>query len=169
MKGFLVVIFIGVISFIIVVIVSILLWYDFGKNCGDYLKLAGDAPTVERADMFLEKALQHIEESNLTSGNSAFIFHSPSADVGIWYNQIRGAKATTERILYRISNDSGSVSQLEMDNALMKIREVVRDTGESVTLPPHITWYPYQWAMLIWWLLSVLFIVIGVIALYRTI
>lgn len=164
MKGILVTI--GAISFILVAIFSTIMWYSFNKNCGDYLKLAADAPSIKLADKFLGKALNYIEENNLTEGNSAFIFHTPSADVGIWYNQIRGAKETTSGIINRIQKDSTSVTQLEMDNALMKIREVVMDAGEkgiSITKPTKIIYYPHQWAMLIWWILSALVLGIGIL------
>jgi len=81
---------IGFMSFVLAVIFGIEFWYDVKAGCVDYLKLAGDAPNVQKADEFLGKALEYMERNNLTSGNSAFIFHTPSADVGIWYGQIKG-------------------------------------------------------------------------------
>lgn len=153
------------VSLMLAALVSVYLWYDFSKGCEDYLKLAGDAPNVERADGFLENALEYIEENNMTSGNSAILFTKPSNDVGIWYNQIKGAKSTTENILKRKTADPDSVTQLEQDNALMKIREVVLDnasTGTSVTSPQWIEWYPNQRLMMFWWIMSAIFI-IGVI------
>jgi len=103
---------------------------------------------------------------DLTSGNSAFIFHTPRNDVGIWYEQINGAKETASRLLEKIKEDPESVSQLEKDNALMKIREVVLDLGESgtkITTPKNISWFPNQWLMLILWIVSPILLVWGLI------
>lgn len=165
MKGF--VWFLAVcatVAFIIAIVISIGRWYSFHYDIRDYLKLAGDAPTVEKANEFLETALTNMERKGLTGGNSAFFFHKPNADVGIWYNQIKGVKGTTANLLERDSENPGSVSQLERDNALMKIRKVVLDDaqkGVKVTTPPNITWFPYQWDILMLWILSTLFALIG--------
>jgi len=144
-----------------------LAWWQFNKNCGDYLKLTGDAPTVERADGFLEKAIAYIEKTNRVSGNSSIIFKKPTNDVGIWYAQIKAAKETTEKIITR----GEGVSQLERDNALMKIRETVLDQGEKgtmVTTPDWISLFPYQlFKIILWPLLSVVFGLIGVVIVIR--
>jgi len=159
---------VGTIALIIVIVIAVSRWYSFYNEIGDYLKLAGDAPTVEKADSFLGTALNAIEHRGLTSGNSAFIFHKPNADLGIWYNQIKGAKETTATVLKRASTDPGSLTQLERDNALMKIREVVLDNssgGITVTTPPNITWYPQQWGILMGIIISAIILVIGVVLL----
>jgi len=172
MKGFAwLVALLATLSLVVVGVGSVVWWYDFSKNCGDYLKLAGDAPTVERADEFLGQAVSYIKKQNLTSGNSAYIFKTPKNDVGIWYNQLKGAKETTETLLAKLAKDPTSVSQLERDNALMKIREVVLDdtqSGVSVTTPDHITWFPDQWLILIWWIVSIIFAAIGWTAVLAT-
>lgn len=158
----------SLISTILVIAVSGYLAYDFSRSCGDYLKLAGDAPNVEKADEFLGQALEYIEENNLTSGDSAILFvKQPTNNLKIWYGQIKGAKATTESILKRKAASADSVTQLEQDNALMKIREVVLDSsssGTSVTTPAWISLYPNQRAMAAWWILSVVFLFIGWVA-----
>lgn len=148
-----------IISLLLVSIFSIVWWYDFKNECEDYLKLTGDAPTIEKADMFLEKALNYIERKKMTNGNSAFLFRTPQNDVGIWYYQIKGAKETTNGLLKKIKQDPSSATQLEKDNALMKIREVVLDNSEKgtkVTIPLHITWFPSQILILFWWIISVI-------------
>lgn len=150
---------VGTVSVILVSILSVVFWYNFTNNCEDYLKLSGDAPTVERADKFLGQAISYIEKKSLTTGNSAYIFSTPQNDLSIWYDQLKGAKETTHDLLEKAKNDPTSVTQLERDNALMKIREVVLDnssSGTSVTLPTNITWFPFQWGMLIWWWASIL-------------
>ncbi len=135
-------------------------WYSFNHDIGNYLKLAGDAPSVERADEFLGKALSNIEARGLTQGNSAYFFHNPNADLSIWHSQIVGAKQTTASIIERANADPASVTQLERDNALMKIREVLLDEGDSgtkVTEPTHITVFPNQWTFLLLYLVSIVF------------
>lgn len=149
---------------IILTVYCIMLWYDVKVGCTDYLKLAGDAPSVQRANEFLGKALSYMESHNLTSGNSAILFPTPTSDVGIWYSQTKGAKETLDALLER--EKSGSVSQLERDNALMKIREVVLDSGKEgteVTHPPQINWYPHQKLITIEWIIApILLIVCGI-------
>jgi hypothetical protein len=126
----------------------------FKAKITDNLKLAGDAPSIERADAFLVTALNAIEARGLNSGNAALIFQMPSSDMGIWYQQIKGARLTTSTLISK--KTSGQVvTQLEQDNALMKIRETVLDQGKegvSVTGPDNAWIYPLQWMfyMLIW-------------------
>lgn len=133
---------------IITIMWHVNIWYSFNHDISNWLKLAGDAPTVERANEFLTMATKNIVHKGLTSGNSAFIFRNPDADLGIWYSQVTGARATLQSIINRSASDPESVSQLERDNALMKIREVLLDEGENgtkVTTPPNMSLYPFQW------------------------
>lgn len=148
---------IGVLGILILVVVVVVSIYNFDNGCGSYLKLAGDAPTVEKADEFLGRALEYIEQNGLTRGNSAYLMKTPASDLKIWYEQIKGAKATTESILAR-QQAGEQVTQLEKDNALMKIREVVLDdtsSGTSVTQPAWVTVHPNQWIYLAWALISI--------------
>ncbi len=67
-----------------------------------------------------------------------------------------------------ITQGSGA-SQLEKDNALMKIREVLVDIGSSgvsVTLPVHINLYPYQGLYFFWLGIAAVFFCIGGIILW---
>jgi hypothetical protein len=155
----------GIISLVLVSVVSIQFWYSFKTNCGDYLKLAGDAPTVERANEFLDKAISYLERENKTSGNSALIFHTPANDVGVWYGQLKAAKQIVEQVLnYQPkASEDPNLLQVNKSNALMKVRETVLDQGEngvSVTKPAHITWYPNQWGMTIWWWVTVIWTIV---------
>lgn len=137
--------------------------YLFDRDCGDYLKLAADAPTVERADGFLSKAIAYLDRTGRTAGNSAIIFKTPENDVGIWYGQLKAAHETTITILAK----KPDATQLERDNALMKIRETLLDQGETgtvVTAPAHISIVPYQVAIaVLFWLLLALVILDGVL------
>lgn len=140
---------------VVVGIVNVNMWLNFKNGCGDYLKLAGNAPTVQRANEFLGAAVNYIEKHGLTHGNSAYVFHTPENDVGVWHNQIKGAYETTVSVLQREKESPGSVTQLEKDNALMKVREVVLD-GISITAPDNITVFPNQWLVAIGWIISIL-------------
>lgn len=150
-----------------VIVTCTILWYDFTSNCEDYLKLSGDAPTLEKAHGFLNQALDYIEKEDLTSGHTAFFFDKPDNDLEIWYTQIKGAAETTGTLLEKIESDPESVSQLVRDNALMKIREVVLDDASgstTVTVPCHITWFPSQILILIWWIISGFMILVGIVS-----
>ena len=130
-------------------------WSNYKSGCGDFLKLTGDAPTLEAASKYLDTAVSYVEGHNLTFGNSAFMFHTPKNDLGIWYSNLKGAQQTARDLIAQIQKDPNSVSQLTRDNALMKIREVVLDQGSSgavVTQPDNITVYPGQWDYLIGWI-----------------
>jgi len=164
MKGTDLVLIAALVSLIVVTACCISWWYQLKVECIDYLKLAGDAPTVEKAYEFLSKCMSYVERKGITSGNSGIIFHPPRADLEIWYGQIRGARDTAKVILGK--DGSGSLDQLERDNALMKIREVLLDHGESgttVTKPPWLSWYPHQGAILVWWVLTFVILVVGVL------
>lgn len=137
---------------VIVIVASFLVLFGIGasglvrdihnqRDVKGWLELAASAPTVERADEFLGKAIDGIERKGWTSGNSALFFRNPDMDLAIWYSQITGAKATTSDIMGR------DATQLERDNALMKIREVLTEDGEKGTkidCPGNLTWFPGQ-------------------------
>lgn len=162
-----VLIFLTVLCFIIMSIVctgAIIRSIEFKTYCKDYLKLSGDAPTVEKAKEYLDKAIEYLDKNDLRSGNSGVIIKTPDKDVGIWYQQITGARDTARKML------SGNHTQLEKDNALMKIREVVIDSGEDVevTYPDNIVNYPNQVSFFWSVLLSTLgFCVFGIWLLFR--
>jgi hypothetical protein len=143
---------------------NIVRWLDFKSNCGDYLKLAGDAPTIEKAEKYLGLSIDYIKSHGLNQGNSAFIFRTPQNDLGIWSEQLTGGRETLTQIMDREKANPGSVTQLEKDNALMKLREVLLDSGESgtsVTTPGNITVAPYQWFFLIGWIVAIVIVAFG--------
>lgn len=156
---------VGILGLLAIIIISPVSNYMFNRACGDYLKLAADAPTVERANGFLGTALVYMERRGMTHGNSAFVFQKPSTDVGVWYGQVKGAKTTLESIIAK----GDGASQLEKDNALIKVREVLLDQGDSgtaVTLPVHINLFPSQglYFAMLW--LTIGLIVLGVIIIW---
>lgn len=144
-------------AFVLAPIIEATMWFPFKGGCEDYLKLAGDAPTIEKATEYLGKAVSYVETNGLTSGNSAYFIRTPRNDVGIWYKQIKGAHETVKALVDQEATNPGSVNQLTKDNALMKVREVVLDEGSDgveVTLPQHIWIFPSQVSFLAWYLLS---------------
>jgi len=151
---------VGVILFVALGVIAVVQSYHFDRNCGDYLKLAGDAPTIVRANDFLKKAISYLEETGKTSGDSAVIFKKkPSNDIEIWYQQLVAAEKTTEEILAK----GDKAPQLEKDNALMKIRETVLDQGQdvNVTHPAWISIYPDQVNFFGALVASAVFIILG--------
>ena len=149
--------FIFCLAFLAFVILGIV--KDVNANMGykDYLKLAADAPTVQKSYDFLNKALNYIEENDMTKGSAAIFIKKPSRDIGVWYGQIKGARDTLSEIIKK----EDQASQLEKDNALMKVREVLTDDGGDgirVTIPTGLVLYPlFAWY---WWIL----LAIGVLA-----
>lgn len=158
------IIFLSVLVFAITCITGLVWDYHWNRDCGDYLKLAGDAPTVEKAHEFLTKAVTYIESHGLTEGNTGIIFHRTTNDLGLWYGNVLGAKATVDTLVQQLQQNPESVPQLTRDNALMKIREVVLDhskDGQDVTAPDWVSMHPYQG---LYWIIFWVSLVAGVIA-----
>lgn len=137
--------FFGLVLLIFVVIISLVLNYNFKMGCGDYLKLAGDAFTVSEANYFLGKALNYLEEKDKTSGNTGFIFQRPANDIGIWYERLFDSEVATEKFLRReISEENEILVQL----FLLRLKNRLCD-GQTVIAPAYIAWYPHQWLIAI--------------------
>lgn len=129
------------ISFIFAIVIFaylIVAGISFDINCGDYLKRAADANTVELAVKELETALNYIETNNLTDGYTSVIYKSPDEDLGFWYTNIKSAYEELKSI-------PDNATMMEKSNALMKLRETLLDNGEKgehLTIPPGIAVYP---------------------------
>ena len=118
---------------------------SFNINCGDYLKRAADANTVELAVKELETALNYIEENDLTDGYTSVIYKSPDEDLGFWYTNIKSAYEELKSI-------PDNATMMEKSNALMKLRETLLDNGEkgeTLTIPSGISVYPNNALMMI--------------------
>jgi len=133
---------------------------QFQGQCEDYLKLAGDAPTVDKAVGYLRPALDYLERNDMTRGNCAFFFRNPSSDMGLWYGNIKGAYDEAQALLERQAKNPTSVTSVDRSNLLIKIREVVIDNGSEghtvVTSPGNAWLYPFQWLWVIGWAVFVL-------------
>ena len=126
---------------------------QFDQNCKGYLQQAADANSPELALDRLNKAIEYIEDHNLTSGYTSMFYKTEDENIGFWYKNIIECREDIKDCLQS--------SQLEKTNVLMKVRESLTDTG--VTVPLGIYLYPYNrmWCLARW--ASYLMIIIGVI------
>jgi len=147
---------VALIVFVCTVISNYVYNYNFNKECCDYLKLAAYSPSIEKSTQFLEKALVYLEKEEKTTGNSAFIFKTPSSDIGIWFSQLKEAQKTLVKCL------PDSISGLEKTNALMKIRETI-ENGTILTLPPYLDTFPKHIFFLWTYILSLMIMFIALI------
>ncbi len=135
--------------------------FNAEKGYKNYLEFAASSPTIERSYEFLEKALSYIEKEGLTEGNTAIIIKTPADDIEIWYEQIKGSRD----VLFNIINKDG-ISQLEKDNALIRVKEVLLNDSGSLIKPSLIELNPFFW----WYLLilfAMIFILIILIVVYH--
>ncbi len=116
----------------------------FEQNVKGYLKRAGDANTIELANVELTKALDYLEANNLTSGYTSILWKTPDEDIDFWYRNLKASQRELQTL--------NSESPLERTNVLMKLRETLLDVGEStrVTVPDGLAVYPNNkfWAFL---------------------
>ena len=158
----------GCLGFFVMFAVGILLVWtpiknniSFDINCGDYLKRAADAPTVEMAKPELDIAIKYFEENHLTTGMTHIWIPSPSCDLKFMYAKLIAARADLETV-------TDNSSPLERSNILMKLRETLLDNGSEgtvVTLPSHIAQYPVPGIMTTMMIIGAFFIVIGLLGL----
>ena len=141
---------------------------QFDQNCEGYLKQAADANTVELAYDRISRALNYIEENNLTHGYTSVLWQTEDENVEYWYNNIKACKNELKSAF--------NSSQLEKTNLLMKVRESLTDIGKGdnggtvITIPSGISRYPNNalWGVLRWisWIIFITgcFLIIIVIA-----
>lgn len=138
---------------------------QFDQNCEGYLKQAADANTVELASERISKALEYIEENNLTTGYTSVLWKTEDENVEYWYNNIKACQSELKMAV--------NSSQLEKTNLLMKVRESLTDIGKGdnggtiITIPKGISRYPNNtsWGVLRWisWIVFSIGILIVVI------
>jgi hypothetical protein len=119
----------------------------YDQQCGGYLKRAADANTIEMARTELGRAIQYLEENNMTSGYTSIIYTTPNEDVGFWYKNLVASRAELDKVL-----QNKNTSQLEASNLLIKLRETLIDhdkEGQRVTRPNGIAVFPNNvgWAV----------------------
>ena len=109
----------------------------FDTQCKEYLSLAANANSIELAKTNLDKAIQYIEQNQLTSVNTAFFIKGPSTDLTSWYANLKAC----QKEVWIMSVKKGTV--LEETNLLMKLRESLMSEG-LIIIPENITLYPNQ-------------------------
>ena len=121
---------------------------QFNQDCKGYLKQCSNASSVELALERLNKALDYIENNNLTHGYTSVLWKTENDNIGYWYNNLKTCQ--TELQQATTSND-----QLLKTNVLMKVRETITDQdeyGTFVTVPNGIVKYPNNllYGILLW-------------------
>lgn len=145
MKKF-VLIMLAIIMFIVPCIpwtVSIINGIQFDANCGDYLKLAADANSIDMAEKHLSSAISYLEKNNLTSGHTKVFVYYPKNDIGLWYENLKTAQTQLQEMR------GGEYTELEQSNMLMKLRETILDENGSLTHPTGISLHP-NYALMFW-------------------
>lgn len=129
----------------------------FDINCGDRLKRAADANTVQIAKEELKASIAYMEKSGLILGYTSILYKTPDEDIGFWYRNIKSSYE-------ELKNLPESTTSLEKSNVLIKLRETLLDNN-GVTFPRGISIYPdnvfYAWwawisliitlVFFIWW------------------
>lgn len=115
---------------------------EFKQNVTGYLKRAADANTIELANEELLKALDYLEENNLTGGYTSILYKTPDEDISFWYRNLKASQQELQNL--------ETESALEKTNVLMKLRETLLDADEDadVTVPDGMAVYPHNkfWA-----------------------
>lgn len=145
MKKF-VLIFMAIVLFIVPCIpwtISIVEGVQFSANCGDYLKLAADANSIDMAEKHLTSAITYLENNNLTSGHTKIFIYYPKNDIGLWYENLKIAQTQLQEM------QAGEYTELEQSNMLMKLRETILDENGVLTHPEGISLYP-NYATMFW-------------------
>ena len=109
----------------------------FDTQCKEYLSLAANANSIELARTNLDKAIQYIEQNQLTSGNTAFFIKGPSTDLTSFYTNLKAC----QKEVWIMSVKKGTV--LEETNLLMKLRESLMSEG-LIIIPENIALHPNQ-------------------------
>ena len=122
----------------------------FNTQCGDYLKLSADANNLEIAEKHLSKAIDYLEQKNLTSGYNKVFFYYPKNDIGLWYKNLKSTQLQLQETIKK-----SNYTELEESNMLMKLRETIMD-DQYLTLPMGISIAEHF--NLIWWLNSLMWL-----------
>lgn len=132
-------------------------------DCVSYFRLAGDANSVKLAEKHLTTAITYLEEHDLINGYTKIIFYKPTNDFGIWYENLKSAQGQLQELASR-----EDLTDLEESNALMKLRETLFNSGDGVTHPFMISFYPnciaWFWTLCLIWLLWIGVVIVGCVA-----
>ncbi len=133
---------------------------QYSRYCGDHLKRAADANTVDLAITEMDTALTYIESHNLTQGYTNVLWTTPDCDMGFWYKNLTQARDELKAV-------KPETAMLERTNILMKLRETLLDHGsrgsESVTQPEGISIAPNNLGYALWGWMSGLIGLVGAV------
>ena len=151
-------IIIALIVSLIVPTICIVRSVQFDQECGGYLKQTADANTPELALERLNKALDYIEDNNLTTGYTSVLWRTEDENLEFWYTNLKATQKELEACMDK--------EQLEKTNVLMKVRETLTDAGDTetkLTIPPGISKYPSNTLFCILMWLSIALMIFDVI------
>lgn len=117
--------------------IAIVKTIQMDTNCIGYFEMAADANSVALAEKHLTKGIEYLESHHLTSGSTGIIFHKPTNDIGLWYENLKSAQTQLQELKIK-----ENLTELEESNALMKLRETLLDSEGTVTHPDMISFYP---------------------------
>jgi len=127
-------------------------------NCGQHLKRAADANTVEMARDELGNALKYLEDHKTTEGYTTILtplWLPPNEDVGFWFRNLKASHTELCKV-------GPTTTQEERGVVLLKLRQTLLDhtgqRGEKITAPSGIAFFPYN---LSWFLCGVVCVFIG--------
>lgn len=132
--------------------------FKFDIDCGQHLKRAADANSLEAAEKELAVVIAYAERNGLTEGHTTvlkFLWKRPVDDVGFWYQNLKSAHAECQRAI------SDQVSQDQKSVILLKLRQTLMDHGsqggEQVTVPPGVARHPNNVAWCVsGWILGII-------------
>lgn len=110
----------------------------FDRDCGNHIKRAADANTVEMAAKEMRIVVSYLEENKMMEGYTSILYNTPDDDVGFWYNNLKSSLDELEKV-------KPETTQLERSNILLKLRETLLDHGNDgykVTVPSGISVFP---------------------------
>ena len=118
------------------------------QNCTGYLERASNANSVETAIKELNRAIDYLDENDITSGYTSVLWRTPDDDIDYWYQNIVSSRDE----LLKVTEET---TALEKTNLLMKLRETLTDNGEKgthLTYPDGLSRYPNNvlWGWLLW-------------------
>jgi len=136
-------------------------WYyvnnvRFNQQCGGYLKLAADANSIELAQERLGKAIDYIEEHQLTTGNTGIFWATPTNDVCEWHKKLKYSHENLKHL-------PSGLTETDKANTLIKLRETLIDhtkEGGVITAPDYIAQYPSHRLIFFGWIITVVCIII---------
>lgn len=125
---------------------------SFKQNVSGFLQRAANSNTIELAHQEITRALDYLEDNDLTSGYTSSIYQTPDEDIDFWYRNLKASQKELTTL--------NGASALEKTNVLLKLRETLISGGEKskVTIPKGMSVYPNNW---LWTILSWLAVIAG--------